>query len=443
MNLKADGENGGKRGSRKAKGTRTTILAVAARQFCEKGYARTTLKEIAAEAGLEASSIYYHFSSKEDLLDDIFDLGCRQVIDVVSSVYDEHEARGADFRETFTAMVYAHLDQVLGGSEFTAAIMRNFSMLSVEAQVRHRRVFGTYGNLWTKAFNNAQEKHEIRSDVSVLTLQQLIVGALNWTTEWFDRKRFSVRAFAGNTVALLLDGILDPDNKWNGRSMEGMSIEPMSPKVAGHSKAAQTRLLILLSTTKALRKRGYDGVTIRHIADAAGIEAGSIYYHFSSKEEIIDDVLSRGLNEIVEGVTYILENETAFSDYVGRIATAIRTHMLYLFVRNDFVAMNIRIYGQLPQEVREKHRPIRQQYTSSWSRTLARAQDLGEVRKDVDVVQMRQLMLGALNWTANWFHPNWDEAEEDKSLEDLIKNVSTIFLDGIASVEQEGILFGT
>ncbi|MBO0333298.1 TetR/AcrR family transcriptional regulator [Sneathiella sp. CAU 1612] len=436
MNLKVEGGNGRKRGGRKANGTRTTILATAARHFCEKGYAHTTLKEIAADAGLEASSIYYHFSSKEDLLDDVFDLGCRQVIDVVSSVYNEHEARGANFRETFAAMVYAHLDQVLGGSEFTAAIMRNFSMLSAEAQVRHRRVFGSYGNLWTKAFSNAQKNHEIRSDVSVMTLQQLIVGALNWTTEWFDRKRFSVRAFANNTVILLLDGILDQRSKWNGRMMDGMSIEPMSPKVAGRSKAAQTRLLILLSTTQALRKKGYDGVTLRHIADVAGIEAGSIYYHFSSKEEIIDDVLSRGLNEIVEGVTYILENETAFPDYVGRIAAAIRTHMLYLFVRNDFVAMNIRIYGQLPQDVREKHRPIRQQYTSSWSRTLARAQELGEVRKDVDVVQMRQLMLGALNWSANWFHPNWDD-EEDKSLDDLIRNVSTIFLDGIASDVQE------
>jgi hypothetical protein len=106
--------------------------------------------------------------------------------------------------------------------------------------------------------------------------------------------------------------------------------------------------------------------------------------------------------------------------------------MLYLFVRNDFVAMNIRIYGQLPPEVRNKHRFIRQLYTASWSRTLAQAQRSDEVRHDIDIVQMRQLMLGALNWSANWFHPEREMQKEAKSLDDLIWMVTTIFLDGIA-----------
>lgn len=432
MSLEWDSGNGGKRGGRKSSGTREAILAAAARQFCENGYARSTLKDIAADAGLEAGSLYYHFASKEELLDDVFDQGCRQVIDVVSKEFKECEARGASFRETFDAMVFAHLNQVLGGSEFTAAIMRNFSILSPEAQARHRRVFELYGNIWARAFAQAQQKQEIRSDVSVLALQQLVVGALNWTTEWFDWKRFSVKEFAENTVSLLLDGILDQKQRWNGNEGNGIIIEPMSPRVAGHSKAAQTRLHILLSATQALRKKGYDGVTLRHIAEVAGMEAGSIYYHFESKEEIIDEVLSRGLDEIVEGVTYILEKETSFPDNISRIAAAIRAHMLYLFVRNDFVAMNIRIYGQLPPEVRNKHRFIRQLYTASWSRTLAQAQRSDEVRHDIDIVQMRQLMLGALNWSANWFHPEREMQKEAKSLDDLIWMVTTIFLDGIA-----------
>jgi hypothetical protein len=45
---------------------------------------------------------------------------------------------------------------------------------------------------------------------------------------------------------------------------------------------------------------------------------------------------------------------------------------------------------------------------------------------------MRQLMLGALNWSANWFHPEREMQKEAKSLDDLIWMVTTIFLDGIA-----------
>ena len=432
MGLKGDNGNEARRDRRKSKGTREAILAAAARQFCEKGYARTTLKEIAADSGLEAGSLYYHFASKEDLLDDVFDQGCREAINVVSAEYKKYERRGAEFREIFGAMVYAHLAQILGGSEFTAAIMRNFSILSPEAQVRHRRAFDIYGNIWTAVFANAQKKGEIRPDLDVHILQQLVVGALNWTFEWFDRDRFSVREFAENTVTLLLDGMLERNFQWNGREVDGLTVEVMSPRLAGRFKAAQTRLHILLSTTRALRKKGYDGVTLRHIAEVAGIEAGSIYYHFSSKEEIINDVLSRGLNEIVEGVTRIFEQDASYPDYTSRIAAAIRAHMLYLFVRNDFVSMNIRIYGQLPEEVREKHRPIRQQYVAGWSRTLIQAQKSGEVRRDLNVVQMRQLLLGALNWSANWFNPNWDKEEEAKSLDDLIRKILLIFFDGIA-----------
>nr|WP_281351334.1 TetR/AcrR family transcriptional regulator [Sneathiella litorea] len=211
----------------------------------------------------------------------------------------------------------------------------------------------------------------------------------------------------------------------------------MSPKIAGRSKAAQTRLHILLSTTRALQKKGYDGVTLRYIAEVAGIEAGSIYYHFSSKEEIIDDVLSRGLNEIAEGVIYILENEIDYPDYTSRIAAAIRTHMLYLFVRNDFIALNIRIFGQLPLDIREKHRPVRQQYAAAWNQILKQAQASGEIRNELNIFQMQQLLLGALNWSVNWYHPDLDKAEESKSLDDLIKKILVVFLDGIATEKQE------
>ncbi|MZR32246.1 TetR family transcriptional regulator [Sneathiella litorea] len=437
MNVLWEGGCGPKRIRRKSFETRKAILDAAARLFCENGYVGTTLKEIATAAGIEPASLYYYFASKEDLLDDVFDIGCRQITDAVSTVYQECEASGASFKETFTGMVREHLDQILGGSDFTAAIMRNFSILSPEARARQRRSFKIYGDLWTNAFKNAQQKGEIRPDISAITLKQLIVGALNWTAVWFDRDSFSICEYTDSTVSLLLDGLLSPDNLWDGREPAAITIEPMSPKIAGRSKAAQTRLHILLSTTRALQKKGYDGVTLRYIAEVAGIEAGSIYYHFSSKEEIIDDVLSRGLNEIAEGVIYILENEIDYPDYTSRIAAAIRTHMLYLFVRNDFIALNIRIFGQLPLDIREKHRPVRQQYAAAWNQILKQAQASGEIRNELNIFQMQQLLLGALNWSVNWYHPDLDKAEESKSLDDLIKKILVVFLDGIATEKQE------
>lgn len=47
------------------------IYAAAARLFQEKGYAATSMRELAAAVGLEASSLYSHIASKADLLDHI------------------------------------------------------------------------------------------------------------------------------------------------------------------------------------------------------------------------------------------------------------------------------------------------------------------------------------------------------------------------------------
>ncbi len=52
-----------------------------------------------------------------------------------------------------------------------------------------------------------------------------------------------------------------------------------------------TRDQILVEAARLFRHQGYAATTLRQIADAAGIKAGSIYYHFGSKDEILGVVL--------------------------------------------------------------------------------------------------------------------------------------------------------
>ena len=72
--------------------THEVILKAAARLFCEKGYAASTLRDIAASAGMKAGSLYYHFNSKEEMLDAILDQGVRE-IDVTHGGSDDHKPR--------------------------------------------------------------------------------------------------------------------------------------------------------------------------------------------------------------------------------------------------------------------------------------------------------------------------------------------------------------
>src|SRR5260370_1985394 len=60
--------------------TRETLLKLAARTFGEQGYSATTMRNIAEQSGIEAASIYYHFASKDELVDEVMEQGGNRII---------------------------------------------------------------------------------------------------------------------------------------------------------------------------------------------------------------------------------------------------------------------------------------------------------------------------------------------------------------------------
>jgi len=58
---------------RRGRDTRHQILDASLRLFSERGFARTTVRDIARAAGITAAAIYYHFASKRELLEALFE----------------------------------------------------------------------------------------------------------------------------------------------------------------------------------------------------------------------------------------------------------------------------------------------------------------------------------------------------------------------------------
>jgi TetR/AcrR family transcriptional regulator, cholesterol catabolism regulator len=116
--------------------TRAQILAAAARLTREQGYNASTLRMIARAADVEAGSIYYHFNSKDEILEEVLDVGLRQIFDAVSETRARCKAGACGFRETFASMVETHLTYLLRDSDFTSSNIRNFPMLPEAMRVR-------------------------------------------------------------------------------------------------------------------------------------------------------------------------------------------------------------------------------------------------------------------------------------------------------------------
>src|ERR1700735_5438954 len=68
----------------KAEATRQSILEAAARIFRRDGYSAARLSDIAAEIGMKAGSLYYHFGSREALVEAVMEIGARRTHQAVA-----------------------------------------------------------------------------------------------------------------------------------------------------------------------------------------------------------------------------------------------------------------------------------------------------------------------------------------------------------------------
>ncbi len=135
---------------------------------------------------------------------------------------------------------------------------------------------------------------------------------------------------------------------------------------------------------------------MRQIADAAGIKAGSIYYHFGSKDEILGEVLDAGMAAVTNAVRERIDALPANASHRDRIAAAIDGHLYGLLHHGDFTSANIRIYGQIPPAAKARHRVVRRAYAQVWDDLLQAALDAGELRHDTNLAVIRLFLIGAL-----------------------------------------------
>ncbi len=168
----------------------------------------------------------------------------------------------------------------------------------------------------------------------------------------------------------------------------------------------ETRRRILDVAARLFRQHGYAGVSLRAIAAAAGMQAGSLYYHFANKEDLVVAILDEGIRSVHQEVAAaVTASETAGTAGNGRLLLqgAIRAHLTSLLRRSDYTSANVRIFGQLPAAVRKRSLPVRQAYDDFWDQLLGRLRSDGAIDRRVEPREARLLLIGALNATLDWF----------------------------------------
>ena len=186
--------------------TRSRILNAAAHVLSVKGYAGTRLSDVAEYAELQAPAIYYYFASRDDLIEEVMYAGIAEMRKHLQGVLDALPPEASPI-EKILAAVEAHLRHELELSDYASASIRNGGQIPERLRTRQLKEEAAYGRIWRRLFDEARDDGELRDDLDVRHAQLLVVGALNWSVEWFDPRRSSVDTIVSNAQVLVRNGL--------------------------------------------------------------------------------------------------------------------------------------------------------------------------------------------------------------------------------------------
>lgn len=172
------------------------------------------------------------------------------------------------------------------------------------------------------------------------------------------------------------------------------------------SRADAVRVQILAAAAAMMRERGYAQMALRDLAREVGMKAGSLYYHFASKEELAVEVLREGVARAGRDVRARLDAmpEAAPRE---RLHAAMEQHLTTLLNTGDFASAHIRCYPFVPASVQKALEPVRHDYNLLWSGIIAECFD--PAPDPALLRQTRHALVGAMNATLEWRDPARDE----------------------------------
>jgi AcrR family transcriptional regulator len=180
---------------------RQTLLTAAAQLFRKKGFAATTTRDIAAAAGMQSGSPFYHFKSKDALLYAVMESGMHSALERQRAAACAELSPAKQLR----TLVQVHFEVLLGpGNDFVPVMLYESRSLSPRQRKSLEELIVAYESLWVPVLTALHSTGDLRAPVGLARL--LIMGALNWSVQWFDaRKSANLQDLTDAAMALFLE----------------------------------------------------------------------------------------------------------------------------------------------------------------------------------------------------------------------------------------------
>ncbi|WP_171076147.1 MULTISPECIES: TetR/AcrR family transcriptional regulator [unclassified Streptomyces] len=187
----------------------------------------------------------------------------------------------------------------------------------------------------------------------------------------------------------------------------------------------ERRAELLGIAAEVFAEQGYNATTVRKIADAAGMLAGSLYYHFDSKESMLEEILRTFLTELWDGYDAVLAAPLGPRETLEALVTE-------SFREIDRHRAAVAIYQKESRHLVTQTRfeyllESQRRFEKTWLTTLERGVADGAFRADLDVRLTYRFVRDTVWVAASWYRPGGGHSPEE-----IARQYLSMVLDGIA-----------
>ena len=175
-------------------------------------------------------------------------------------------------------------------------------------------------------------------------------------------------------------------------------------------------------------EKGYHGTSIGDLAEAMGVQKGSLYAHIDSKADLLWEVARDGATAFQAALDTVSDDASALE----KIRLALRAHLRVVGQQLDVATVFIREWRYLEGGRREEFLAERRRYEERFRALFREGRELGELRADLDDETATLLALSAANWAYTWIRPETDTDE-------LADRFHEFLLDGMRGYATPGL----
>ncbi|HYX89398.1 MAG TPA: TetR/AcrR family transcriptional regulator [Gaiellaceae bacterium] len=180
------------------------------------------------------------------------------------------------------------------------------------------------------------------------------------------------------------------------------------------------RTQLTRQAARLFAEKGYHGTSIGEIADALGVQKGTLYAHIQSKQDLLYETMLEGARAFHAGLDAIPDELPA----TDKIRLALRSHLRVVADQLEVATVFVQEWRYLEGERREEILRERRRYEERIRAFFREGRDLGVLRTDLDEATAALLALSAANWAYTWLQPGRDT-------DDLADRFYALLLDGI------------